>query len=378
MNQKNSFSFTLLTDSKHGPRAGVIQTKRGEINTPAFMPVGTAAAMKAMTVSQLKETGAQIILSNAYHLHNSPGEELIEKLGGLHRFMGWDGPMLTDSGGYQVFSLPLKKVEKEGVTFQYSKKGQKVKFTPEKSIAIQNRLGSDIIMAFDECLEHSASFEQARESLERTTHWAKRCKASHHNPDQALFGICQGAMYKELRIKSIHQLIEIGFPGYAIGGLSVGEGIENMKKVLDYTCPEMPIDKPRYVMGIGLPEDIFEAVERGIDMMDCVIPTKYARSGVLFTTRGRFRITQHQYKKDKFPVDLSCGCYCCSNFSRAYLNHLFTCNEVLSATLTSIHNTTFYIQLMTNMRNAIIKGEFPKFKKDFFELYFKQQKKKSV
>ena len=369
------FGFKLENTDPSGARLGTLTTARGQVTTPIFMPVGTAAAMKAMTPAQLKEVGAGIVLSNAYHLENQPGSELIEKLGGLHRFMAWEGPMLTDSGGYQVFSLDKKTVKEDGVVFQYSKEGKAVQLTPESSMAIQNRLGADIIMAFDECVEYPTTYEYAKASLERTLRWAKRCKEAHKNPAQALFGISQGGLWEDLRRRSFAGLMDLDFPGYAIGGLSVGEWLDNMKRTLDFTTPLMPTEKPRYLMGIGLPEDILEAVERGIDMMDCVIPTKFARSGVLFTSVGKLRISNGEYKKDKFPADTSCDCYTCKNFSRAYLHHLFASNEILASTLASIHNVRFYMNLSFGMQKAIAKGEFAQFKAEFLRLYLRREDK---
>ena len=374
---KNPFSFELLNTDPCGARLGIMQTGHGRIETPIFMPVGTAAAMKAMTMEQLEETGAQIMLSNAYHLNIQPGTDLIEKLGGLHRFMNWQKPVLTDSGGFQVFSLPGRKVSDEGVTFQYRKNSQKIILTPEESIRIQNSLGADIIMAFDECVEYPTTHEYAKRALQRTLQWAERCQKSHSNPNQALFGISQGALYEDLRKEGIKALVEMNFPGYALGGLSVGEGIENMKKVLDYTSPVLPANKPRYVMGIGLPEDILEAVERGIDMMDCIIPTKYARSGTLFTHWGKIRITNREFRNDKFPVDTNCDCYTCRRFSRAYLQHLFMANEILGAILTSIHNVRFFLKLMEQIRQSIKENRFLKFKSEFLELYLRREMKKT-
>jgi queuine tRNA-ribosyltransferase len=372
MSQK--FSFSLLKTDRSGARRGVIETAHGSIQTPIFMPVGTAAAMKAMTIEQLKTTHAQIILSNAYHLNHQPGSELVEKFGGLHQFMGWDGPMLTDSGGYQVFSLPGKKVDDDGVTFNYSKGGKTSRLTPEISIEIQNRLGADIIMAFDECVEYPATYEHTKQSLQTTLKWAARCKKAHQRKDQALFGISQGSLYKELRLEGLKTLVDLDLPGYAIGGLSVGEGLENMMKTLDFTTPAMPQLKPRYLMGIGTPEDILEAVERGIDMMDCVIPTKYARSATLFTNVGKLRLTNREFKKDKLPLDTSCQCYSCRNYPRAYIHHLFISNEILGAILASIHNVHFYLEMMSRIRQAIEREQFSDFKNDFLNLYKRKER----
>lgn len=375
MKPKN-FSYQLIDTDPCGARVGRITTPHGKIETPIFMPVGTSAALKALTTQQVYDAGAQIILSNAYHLYNQPGPDLIEKHGGLHSFMAWDKPILTDSGGFQVFSLPGKKVDDDGVTFRYHKHGKQVRLTPEMSIEIQNKLGADIIMAFDECVEYPTTHQYAKDSLKRTLDWLARCKKAHKRQDQALFGISQGALYKDLRIEGVKAMADLDLPGYAIGGLSVGEGIDNMKKVLDYTANALPKDKPRYVMGIGVPEDILEAVERGIDMMDCVIPTKYGRSATLFTHVGKIRVTNREYKNDKFPVDTNCKCYTCRNFSRAYLHHLFTANEILGATLTSLHNVAFYLQMMADVREAIRENRFLDYKKDFLELYHRKDKKK--
>ncbi len=374
MNQ-NRFSFSLLGKDSSGARRGRFQTPHGSVETPIFMPVGTAAAMKAMTMVQLKETGAQIMLSNTYHLQNQPGADLVEKLGGLHKFMGWDGPVLTDSGGFQVFSLPGKTVDDDGVTFRYQKGGEPFRLTPEESVRIQNQLGADIIMAFDECVEFPTTHEYAKNSLKRTLSWAARCKKAHTREDQALFGISQGALFEDLRKESVQALVDIDFPGYALGGLSVGEGIDNMKRVLDFTTPWLPEDKPRYVMGIGLPEDIFVAVERGVDMMDCIIPTKYARSATLFTNVGKLRISNREFRNDKFPVDTNCQCYTCRTFSRAYLNHLFAGNEILGSILTSIHNVHFYLDLMRRIRESIEENRFASFRDDFMTLYNRRDKR---
>ncbi|MBU2512173.1 tRNA guanosine(34) transglycosylase Tgt [bacterium] len=373
---KDRFSFELLGQDTSGARLGKFYTPHGEVDTPIFMPVGTAAAMKAMTMEQLKATGAQIMLSNAYHLNIQPGSAMIEKFGGLHSFMGWNGPILTDSGGFQVFSLPGRKVDDQGVSFRHEKNSNLIRLTPEDSIRIQNELGADIIMAFDECVEYPTTYEYAKQSLDRTLNWAKRCKDAHKKKEQALFGISQGAVFKDLRKEGIQALTDLDFPGYALGGLSVGEGIDNMKKVLDFSTPWLPDNKPRYVMGIGLPDDILEAVERGVDMMDCVIPTKYARSGTLFTNWGKIRISNREFKTDKFPVDTSCDCYTCTNFTRAYIHHLFAANEILGATLTSIHNVQFFLNLTKQIRTAIKNRCFLKYKAEFLELYHRKDKKK--
>lgn len=335
------------------------------------MPVATHAAMKAMTPAQVQETGAQIILSNTYHLHLRPGESLVEKAGGLHSFMAWDGPILTDSGGFQVFSLPQKRITEEGVFFKHEVTGEEMFLSPADAISIQQRLGADIIMTFDECIPYPSDHRYAAASTEKTLRWAKECKESQTRPDQALFGIVQGSVFEDLRLRCASELVKMDFPGYAIGGVSVGEGLELLKKVVDITIPHLPHDKPRYLMGVGLPEDILESVDRGIDMFDCVIPTRYARSATLFTRRGRIRLTNKNYRRDFFPIEPNCSCYSCKNFTRAYLHHLFAANEVLSAILASIHNVHFYLEMMTEIRQSIEQGRFTDYKKSFLEKYLK-------
>lgn len=364
------FEFSLLaTDSQTAARRGRLSTPHGTIETPIFMPVGTHGALKAMTPAQVEETGAQIILSNTYHLHLAPGEGLIEKAGGLHRFMNWPHPILTDSGGFQVFSLPKKRITETGVFFHHELTGEEIFLGPAEAMAIQNSLGADIIMAFDECIPYPATHDYAAKSIRKTLRWAEACLKSHGRTDQALFGIVQGGIYEDLRQECARQMTTMNFPGYAIGGVSVGEGLELLKKVVDYTAPMLPENKPRYLMGVGLPEDILESVERGMDMFDCVIPTRYARSATLFTRRGKIRLTHRRYRRDFFPVDASCDCYCCRNFSRAYLHHLFKSNEILSATLSAIHNVHFYLNMMADVRQAIEAGDFAAFKKNFLEEY---------
>ncbi len=333
------------------------------------MPVGTHGALKAMTPAQVEETGAQIILSNTYHLHLSPGEGLVEKAGGLHRFMNWQKPILTDSGGFQVFSLPKKRITEEGVFFRHENTGDEVFLGPQEAMQIQNTLGADIIMAFDECIPFPASHDYAARSIRKTLRWAEQCLQHQKRPDQALFGIVQGGIYEDLRQECARVMGDMDFPGYAVGGVSVGEGLELLKKVVDYTAPMLPEHKPRYLMGVGLPEDILESVERGMDMFDCVIPTRYARSATLFTRRGKIRLTNRRYRRDFFPVDPSCDCYCCCNFSRAYLHHLFRSNEILSATLSAIHNVQFYLNMMSETRQAIEKNDFKAFKTEFLGEY---------
>jgi queuine tRNA-ribosyltransferase len=339
------------------------------------MPVGTHAAMKAMTPEQVSTTGAQIILSNTYHLHLRPGESLIAKAGGLHRFMGWDGPILTDSGGFQVFSLPNKRITEEGAYFRHEVTGEEVFLDPTKAIAIQEALGADIIMAFDECIPYPCDKQYAAQSTRKTLRWAEQCLKAQTRSDQALFGIVQGSIFEDLRAMCAKDLVAMDFPGYAIGGVSVGEGLELLKKVVSMTAPFLPENKPRYLMGVGLPEDIMESVERGMDMFDCVIPTRYARSATLFTKRGKIRLTNKNFRRDFYPVDPNCSCYTCRNFTRAYLHHLFNANEVLSAILASIHNVHFYLDMMSQIRASIEQGRFSDFKRSFLADYHSSDKK---
>ena len=363
-------SFSLLvTDSSSAARRARLITPHGSIETPAFMPVGTQGAVRGMAPSQLLQTGAQILLANTYHLSLRPGEDLVRKAGGLHSFMGYDLPILTDSGGFQVFSLPEREIRDDGVVFRYTVDGKQVVLTPERSMAIQEALGADIAMAFDECTPYPCDKKYALEALERTTRWARRCVQAHHRADQALFGIVQGSVYPDLRRRSAREIQEIGFHGYAVGGLSVGEGIDLMSEVLEVTVPELPNDQPRYLMGVGLPEDLLAGMERGIDMFDCVIPTRHARGGILYTRRGRIRIQHSRYRRDFYPIDPSCSCYTCQGFSRSYLRHLFQIKELLSVTLASIHNLHFYQDLMASARSAIEAGRFSAFKKEFLDEY---------
>jgi len=367
-----SIKYELIKECKQsGARLGKIYTPHGEIETPIFMPVGTQATVKAMTPEELKEIKSQIILSNTYHLYLRPGHELIDKAGGLHNFMNWDRPILTDSGGFQVFSLgDLRKITEEGVQFRSHLDGSKHFLSPEKAIEIENALGADIIMAFDECAPYPADREYVKKSLERTTRWAKRCKEAHKKPDrQALFGIIQGGMYKDLREQSAYEIIELDFPGYAIGGLSVGEPKPIMYEVLEYTTPLLPKDKPRYLMGVGSPDCLIEGSIRGIDMFDCVLPTRIARNGTAMTSQGRVVIKQAQYYDDFSSLDPECECYTCKNYSKAYLRHLFKANEILSSRLITYHNLYFLLKLMENVRKAIREDRLLDYKKEFFEKY---------
>ena len=358
--------FELLAGDK-GPRRGRLSFPRGTIETPAFMPVGTYGTVKAMTPEELKEIGAEIILGNTFHLMLRPGTDIIKLHGDLHDFMHWDKPILTDSGGFQVFSLAkLRKITEEGVSFNSPVDGDKVMLTPEKSMQVQNDLGSDIVMIFDECTPYPATEEQARDSMELSLRWAKRSKDAHDDNPSALFAIVQGGMYPELRKHSADGLVDIGFDGYAIGGLSVGEPEGERNKVLECTTPLLPTDKPRYLMGVGTPEDIIESVRRGIDMFDCVMPTRNARTGFLYTSTGILKIRNSQYKDDTRPVDENCQCYTCRNYSRAYLRHLDKCKEILSSRLNTIHNLHYYQQLMKEIRQAIEEDRFDDYVKDFY------------
>ncbi len=350
-------------------RAGVIELPHGSIQTPVFMPVGTHGAMKGVTPKDLLQTNAQIMLCNTYHMHIKPGEELVKKLGGLHSFIGWKKPILTDSGGFQVFSLPDVKITNDGVSFKPGT-GKTIFLDAKKSIQIQEDLGADIAMCFDECPPYPSTKKYNRQAMDRSIRWAKVCKDVHKRPDQSLFGIVQGGMHFDFREECALELSKLEFEGYAIGGLAIGEGLENMIQVIDKTTIHLPEDKPRYVMGIGTPVDILEAVERGVDMMDCIIPTKYARGGTIFTYQGKLRIkTNTKLKRDGYPLDTRCECYACKNFSRAYLHHLYTSNEILGQMLGSIHNLYFYSDFMAKIRAAIIKGEFTKFKREFLKTF---------
>jgi len=367
-----AIKFELLKEAKDcKARLGKLYTPHGVIETPVFMPVGTRATVKAMTPEEVKDLGAQIILSNTYHLYLRPGHELIKEAGGLHKFMNWHGPILTDSGGFQVFSLgKLRKIKEEGVEFKSHIDGSTHFISPEKSIEIQNALGSDIMMCFDECTPYPCSYEYAKASMERTTRWAKRCKEYHKDWDkQGLFGIVQGSTFKDLREQSARDLVELDFPGYAVGGLSVGEPKDLMCEVLDYTTPLLPKNKPRYLMGVGTPDYLFEAVIRGIDMADCVLPTRIARNGTVLTSQGKLVIRNAKYARDFSKLDPECDCYACTNYSRAYIRHLFNVNEILAARLTTIHNLYFLIKLMDNIREAIREDRLLEYKEEFYKKY---------
>jgi tRNA-guanine transglycosylase, queuosine-34-forming len=354
-------------------RAGVIETPHGEIETPVFMPVGTQATVKAMTKEELEEINSQIILGNTYHLYLNPGDDLVDDFGGLHKFMRWDRPILTDSGGFQVFSLgSLRRIKEEGVHFRSHLDGSKHFLSPEKSISIQNNLGSDIMMVLDECPPGMSSREYLIPSIERTTRWAKRCIDANKNKDrQGLFAIVQGGIYEDLRDKSFEELSQYDedFAGYALGGLAVGEPREDMYRILEYITPKLPENKPRYLMGVGEPLDMLEAVESGIDMMDCVQPTRIGRHGTVFTKYGRLVIKNKVYELDDRPLDEGCDCYACKNYTRGYIRHLFKAKEILGQRLATYHNLHFLIKLMNDSREAIKEGRFKEFKDEFIKNY---------
>lgn len=360
--------FSLLSQQE-GARRGRLLFHRGVVETPAFMPVGTYGTVKAMTPEELRDLGAQIILGNTFHLMLRPGAELIAQLGDLHAFMHWDGPILTDSGGFQVFSLgDLRKISEQGVTFASPIDGSKVFLGPEQSMAVQRALGSDIVMIFDECTPYPATEAEARSSMELSLRWAKRSKLAHGDNPSALFGIVQGGMYPHLRAESVAGLLEIGFDGYAIGGLSVGEPAEERKLVLDALADKLPKQSPRYLMGVGKPEDIVEAVLAGVDMFDCVIPTRNARNGHLFVHHGVVKIRNARYRSDEGALDPLCDCYTCRNYSRAYLHHLDKCGEILGARLNSLHNLYYYQTLMAGLRRAIEQQRLTQFVSEFYRL----------
>ncbi|MBP2072611.1 MULTISPECIES: tRNA guanosine(34) transglycosylase Tgt [Thermoanaerobacterium] len=352
-------------------RLGVLHTPHGDIETPVFMPVGTQATVKTMTPEELKEIGTKIILSNTYHLYLRPGHEVIKKAGGLHKFMNWDRAILTDSGGFQVFSLgPLRKITEEGVEFRSHLDGSIHFLTPEKVIEIENALGADIIMSFDECAPYPADYDYVKNSMEMTLRWAKRGKEAHKNTEkQALFGIVQGGTYDDLRRECANRLVDMDFSGYSIGGLSVGEEKELMYHVVDYTTDLLPQDKPRYLMGVGSPDDLIEGVIRGVDMFDCVLPTRMARNGTVLTSSGRLIVRDAPHAEEFIPLDSECDCYACKNFSRAYIRHLFKANEILAARLATIHNLRFLTKLMEDIREAIRQDKLLEFKSQFYKKY---------
>jgi len=347
-------------------RLGIIRTQHGEIDTPVFMPVGTQGIVKATSPKDLKEMGIKIILANAYHLYLRPGDALIREMGGIHKFVGWDGAVLTDSGGYQIFSLGvLREIKEDGVLFQSHIDGSRHFLTPEKVIEVQENIGADIIMSLDECVPYPSSYEYTKSSVELTSRWARRCKDAKKPDGVMLFGIVQGGFYQDLRLKSAHELIDMNFNGYALGGLSVGEPKSIMWEMVDTVVDLLPQDKPKYLMGVGFPEDIVEGIYRGIDMFDCVIPTRHARNGSLFTQEGRINIKHAKYVKDESPIDETCACYTCKTFSRAYLRHLFVSHELSSYFLNTVHNIFFYNNLIETIRKALREGSFETFYKQF-------------
>lgn len=366
--EKKAMQYELLTtDGK--ARRGRLTFERGTVETPAFMPVGTYGTVKGMKTEEVADTGAEILLGNTFHLMLRPGTEIIEQHGGLHGFMNWDKPILTDSGGFQVFSLgKMRKITEEGVKFSSPVNGEKIMLTPERSMEVQNSLGSDIVMIFDECTPYPASHEESKVSMELSLRWAQRSKDAHQGNSNALFGIVQGGMYEDLREVSVNGLTAIDFDGYAIGGLSVGEPKEDMIRILDHTTPLIPENKPRYLMGVGKPEDLVEGVRRGIDMFDCVMPTRNARNGHLFVTNGVIKIRNARHKTDTGPLDPACDCYTCKNYSRAYLHHLDKCNEILGSQLNTLHNLRFYQRVMQGLRNAIEQGKLDEFVTEFYAL----------
>ena len=362
-----SFNFEVLKkDIQSGARLGRIMTSHGEVQTPVFMPVGTQGTVKALLPETLSELGVEMILGNTYHLYLRPGHQLIRDLGGLHHFMHWDKPILTDSGGFQVYSLgALRKITEAGVLFQSHIDGSRHFISPEIAVSIQEALGSDIVMCLDECTPYPVTLREAKKSLDLTLQWAVRSKKAAKNNEQALFGIVQGGTYPDLRKKSVEKLVEINFDGYALGGLSVGEPKEIMMNTVVNINPLLPFDKPRYLMGVGLPEDIVACVDYGVDLFDCVIPTRSARNGLLFTNHEKVVIKHARYRDDPLPVDRSCDCYTCRNYSRAYLRHLFMAKEILAMVLNTIHNVRFYMRLMERIREAIREDRYLEFKEKF-------------
>ncbi|MGI6457092.1 MAG: tRNA guanosine(34) transglycosylase Tgt [bacterium] len=371
-----AISFDIF-QTEDRARVGRVTTPHGAFDTPAFMPVGTNATVKALSPEEIRETESQIILSNAYHLYLRPGQELVKKMGGLHRFMNWQGPILTDSGGFQVYSLaPLRTIDEDGVTFRSHIDGSEHRFTPESVMRLENDLGADIIMCFDECTPYPVTYEYARNSIAITSRWAERCRKAHARSDQALFAIVQGGVFPDLRLQSARELIAMDFPGYAIGGLMIGEDKELTWRMCDTLSDILPPEKPHYMMGVGTPEDFLEGIWRGVDMFDCVIPTRLARNAHLLTWNGRVSVKQAIYREDARPPDENCPCYCCQHYSRAYLRHLFQAGEILASRLATVHNITFFQEFMQRCRKEIKNGTFGEFRKEWFEKQEKTTAKK--
>ena len=370
----NDFSFEVVkTCPETGARAGILRTPHSVIETPVFMPVGTQATVKTMSQQELEEYDTRIILGNTYHLYLRPGPELIREAGGLHRFMGWKGSILTDSGGFQVFSLnDLRKINEEGVTFRSHIDGSKHLFSPERVMEVEHAIGADIIMAFDECIPYPATHEYARKSCDMTTRWAARCRETHerlNDGSHALFGICQGSVFEDLREKSARELVAMDFPGYAIGGLAVGEPKEQMMEMIAFSTALLPEKKPRYLMGVGFPDDIVEGVTRGVDMFDCVMPTRNARNGSVFTRNGKVILNKAYQAHDYRPIDPECGCPACRNYSRAYIRHLFQTGEILGPRLATLHSIYFYLETMRDMRTSILQDRYPQWRDAFLRRY---------
>ena len=367
---KNFYYETIATDKYTGARAGILHTPHGDIETPIYMPVGTQATVKGVYPKDLDDAGAQIILANTYHLYMRPGDEIVKQAGGLHKFMNYHKPILTDSGGFQVFSLAkLNDIKEDGVTFHSNVDGSKHFITPEKAIQIENNLGADIIMAFDECSAYGVDYNRAKKAMNRTHNWLERCYNYHKEEKQALFPIVQGNMFKDLRLESLNAVKPFAKYGLGIGGLSVGEPKSVMYEMLEAMYPELPTDIPRYLMGVGSPDCLIEGVARGIDMFDCVLATRIARNGTALTSRGKVVVRNGKYKDDFTPLDPECNCYCCRNYSKAYLRHMINVGEMMGGMLLSLHNITFLTTLMKNMRNAIINGDFLDFRREFYEKY---------
>lgn len=372
---RKDIKFQLKRVDRSGARRGSFLTEHGRVETPTFMPVGTAGFVRATPMRDVAETGAQVVLANTYHLSLGDRLQTVKRAGGLHRFMGWDQSILTDSGGFQVFSLPGREISEDGVHFQFEEDKERLFLGPERSMQIQRDLGADIVMAFDECVEYPSPAEYVQESVQRTTRWAERCFDVELQDHQFLFGIVQGGTHASLRRQSATEITNFPFDGFAVGGVSVGEGLNLLKEVVGITSPLLPPNKPRYLMGVGLPEDILASVERGIDMFDCVIPTRYARNGTLFTRMGKMRIMDKSFRKDKYPPDTSCRCYTCQTYSRMILRYLFFTKDPIAEVLATIHNLSFYQDLMADIRRAIEKGNYDNFQRDWLNRYHKKGKK---